>query len=68
MGFIQALQLPDSLKSLIERQLTQCRAASEEVYLAEALRRYAEDLEAEDELAAIADEGIADIEAGRSRV
>jgi hypothetical protein len=41
------------------------RAVDVEAYLAEAARRYAEDLELEGELAAVAEAGIADAEAGR---
>ena len=63
MGVVQ--HLPDHLRSIIERQVAEGRAASGEQFLEDAVRRHAEDLEAEDELAAIAEAGIADIEAGR---
>jgi len=63
------VQLPDDLKDVIARQVAEGRAASETEFLAEAVRRHAEALEAdEDEIIAVADEGIADIEAGRFRV
>lgn len=65
MGAVQ--HLPDHLRSIIERQVAEGRAASGEQFLEDAVRRHAEDLEAEDELAAIAEAGIADIEAGRYR-
>ena len=48
------LQLPDELRDVIDRQVAQGRAASTDAYVAEAIRRYAEDLDAEGELVAIA--------------
>ena len=60
-----AVQIPDHIKSIIDRQIAEGRVASEAAYLEEAVRRYAEDLEAEDELRAMAHAGIADAEAGR---
>ena len=62
MGIVQ---LPDHLKSIIARQVAEGRVASEEQFLEDAVLRHAEELEAEDELVAIAEAGIADIEAGR---
>ena len=60
------VQLPDELKQVIDRQVAEGRAASEADFLIEAVQRYAEALELdEDEIVAAADEGIADIEAGR---
>lgn len=60
------VQLPDELKLLIDRQIAEGRAASEAAFLIEAVQRYAEALELdEDEIVAAADEGVADIEAGR---
>jgi predicted transcriptional regulator len=64
MGIVQ-VSLPDELKALIERQVAEGRAVDVEAYLAEAARRYAEDLEFESELVAVAEAGIADVEAGR---
>jgi predicted transcriptional regulator len=64
MGIVQ-VSLPDELKALIERQVAEGRAVDVEAYLAEAARRYAEDLELESELVAVAEAGIADAEAGR---
>ena len=63
MGVVQ--HLPDHLRSIIERQVAEGRVASEEQFLEDAVRQHAEVLEAEDELVAIAEAGIADIEAGR---
>jgi hypothetical protein len=65
MGLIQALGLPESLKALIERQLAEGRAASEADYFADALRLYADHLEAEDEIALMAEWADADLAAGR---
>jgi predicted transcriptional regulator len=61
MGIIQ---LPDDLKRVIARQVAEGRVESEEAYLEEAIRRYAEDLDAEDEIVAAAEAGIRDVEAG----
>ena len=58
-------QLPDDLKAVIHRRVAEGRVASEATCLEEAVRRYAEDLDTEDEIAAIARWGITDIEAGR---
>ena len=65
MGAVQ--HLPDHLRSIIERQVAEGRVASGEQFLEDAVRQHAEDLEAEDEFVAIAEAGIADIEAGRYR-
>lgn len=65
MGVVQ-VQLPDHLKQVIDQQIAAGRAESESAYLEEAIRRYAEDLEAEEEIVAEARAGIADAEAGRS--
>jgi Arc/MetJ-type ribon-helix-helix transcriptional regulator len=63
---MNTVHLPDTLKRVIERQVTKGRAASEAEFLAAAIQRYAEALELdEDEIEAAADEGVADIEAGR---
>lgn len=73
MGVVQ-VRLPDELQEAINRQVAAGRVADAEAFLAEAVRRYVEDLEfdddsveLEDELAAEARAGIADIEAGRFR-
>ena len=68
MGIVQ-VSLPDELKTLIERQVAEGRGASDlGAYLTEAARRFAEDVELERDLAAEAEAGIADIEAGRYRL
>jgi len=60
------VQLPDELKLVIDRQIAEGRAASEADFLIEAVQRYAEALELDEaEIVAAADEGVADIEAGR---
>jgi predicted transcriptional regulator len=59
------VQLPDDLKKVIDRQVAAGRVPSEAAFLSEAVRQYAATLEADDEIAAAVDEGIADIEAGR---
>jgi len=64
MGVVQ-VQLPDHIKESIDRQVAAGRVASETEFLVEAARRYAEDLEGEDEIVAEAMAGIADAEAGR---
>ena len=64
MGVIQ-VQLPDELKSIIDRQIAEGRVASESEFLAEAVRRFAADLAAEDDIVAEARAGIADAAAGR---
>jgi len=64
MGVVQ-VQLPDHIKESIDRQVAAGRVASETEFLVEAARRYAEDLEGEDEIIAEAMAGIADAEAGR---
>jgi predicted transcriptional regulator len=51
---------------VIDRQLAKGRAATEADFLIEAVQRYAQALELDaDEIRTAADEGIADIEAGR---
>jgi Arc/MetJ-type ribon-helix-helix transcriptional regulator len=59
------VQLPDQLTQVIARQVAEGRAESEAAYLEEAVRRYAEDLDAEDDIVAAAEAGIRDVEAGR---
>jgi Arc/MetJ-type ribon-helix-helix transcriptional regulator len=62
---MSVVQLPDHLKQIIERQVAEGRVENEAAYLEEAVRRYAEDLEADDEIAVAAEAGILDVEAGR---
>jgi len=64
MGVVQ-IQLPDDLKQMIDRQVAEGRAASEADYVEEALRRYAEDIELENEIVSEAEAGITDITKGR---
>jgi predicted transcriptional regulator len=59
------VRLPDQLSQVIARQVAEGRAESETAYLEEAIRRYAEDLDAEDDIVAAAEAGIRDVEAGR---
>jgi Arc/MetJ-type ribon-helix-helix transcriptional regulator len=59
------IDLPTPLKATIDREVANGRVASEADFLLEAARRFAEDLDAEQEIAAIAMRGIADMEAGR---
>lgn len=67
MGVVQ-VGLPEELTNLIEQHIEAGRVESADAYLAEAIRRYAEDLEAEDEIIAEAKAGIRDAEAGRHTV
>jgi Arc/MetJ-type ribon-helix-helix transcriptional regulator len=62
---IVRVQLPEDLKSTIDRQVAEGRAATEAEYVATALRLYADHLDAEDEIAAIVERADADIAAGR---
>jgi Arc/MetJ-type ribon-helix-helix transcriptional regulator len=64
MGVVQ-LRLPDHITEIIDRQVSEGRVSSAAEFLVEAARRYAEDLEAEDEIIAEAEAGMADAEAGR---
>jgi Arc/MetJ-type ribon-helix-helix transcriptional regulator len=60
-----AVQIPDHLKHIIDRQVAEGRAASEADYVADALRAYAEHIEAESEIAAMANRADADLASGR---
>lgn len=62
---IMRIQLPKDLKSIIDRQVAEGRAATEADDVTAALRRYADHLDAEDEIAAIVERADADIAAGR---
>jgi predicted transcriptional regulator len=64
-GPMGVVRLPDQLSQVIARQVAEGRAESEAAYLEEAIRRYAEDLDAEDDIFAAAEAGIRDVEAGR---
>jgi len=64
MGFGK-VHLPGHIKESIDGEVTAGRVASETEFLVEAARRYAEDLEGEDEIVTEALAGIADSEAGR---
>ena len=62
---VGVVQLPDELKQVIDRQVEEGRVSSEASFLEEAVRRYATELDLEDEVVAVARAGIADLEAGR---
>jgi Arc/MetJ-type ribon-helix-helix transcriptional regulator len=64
MGTIQ-VRLPEEIEEIIERQVTSGRVESASAYLIEAARRFAADLDVEDEIVAEAELGIADASAGR---
>lgn len=64
MGVIH-VRLPADIQAIIDRQVASGRVPNPSAYLLEAARRFAEDLEMEDEIAAEALAGIADAEAGR---
>lgn len=64
MGIVQ-VNLPEDLRSTIDRQVAGGLAASEADYVASALRLYADYLDAEDEISAIAERADADLAAGR---
>lgn len=64
MGVVQ-VRLPEELQEVVKRQVAEGRAADVDAFMTEAARRYAEDLELEDDLVAEAQAGIADMEAGR---
>lgn len=64
MSIIQ-IRLPEEIQEIIDRQVAAGRVESADAYLVEAARRFAEDLEVEDEISAEAKAGIADADAGR---
>jgi len=64
MGVVQ-IKLPDTLQQVMDRQIADGLAASPDAYVQEALRRFSEDLDAEGELVAEAQAGIANADAGR---
>jgi Arc/MetJ-type ribon-helix-helix transcriptional regulator len=59
-----AVQIPDHLKQFIDRQVAEGRAASEADFVADALRAYANHIEAENEIAAMVGRADADMESG----
>lgn len=60
------VHLPDALQAEIDRQVAEGRAQSAAEFVEEAVRRMIEDLdEGQDELAAMVQRGISDIESGR---
>ena len=64
-----AVQLPDELQRVIERQVAEGRAASMAAFLEEAVRRLVDETRGEEaELIQVVEAGSADIEAGRYRV
>jgi Arc/MetJ-type ribon-helix-helix transcriptional regulator len=65
MSVIIQVEIPDDLKSAIDRRVSEGRAASDTDFLVQAARLYAEELDEEEDLWTIAQNGIADIEAGR---
>ena len=67
MGVVQ-VQLPDNLKSIIDRQIAEGRAQSEADYVAEALRAYSEHLDAEDEIAEMVQRADANVASGRFKM
>lgn len=64
MSMIQ-VQLPEQLQQVIDRQVAEGRVASQDEFLIEAARRFAEDIDLENTVVAEAEAGIADAEAGR---
>jgi len=61
-----AIQLPDELQHAIDQQVAEGRAESAAAFVEEAVLRLIDDINGEhDEIAAIIESGIADIEAGR---
>jgi Arc/MetJ-type ribon-helix-helix transcriptional regulator len=62
------VQLPDELRSAIERQIAEGKVVSETEFFVEAARRFVADLAVEDEVVAEANAGIADAESGRFEI
>jgi Arc/MetJ-type ribon-helix-helix transcriptional regulator len=62
---MSTVHIPDHLKQVIDRQIAAGRAASEADYVEDALRTYAEHIEAEIEIAAMAERADADMASGR---
>jgi Arc/MetJ-type ribon-helix-helix transcriptional regulator len=64
MGVVQ-VNLPEEIRTIIEREVSAGRVESLDAYLIEAARRFANDLALEDDIRAEAEAGIADAEAGK---
>ena len=64
MGIVQ-VQLPDEIKEIIDREIAEGRTSSEADFIANALWLYVGHLEAEDEIAAMAQRADADMAARR---
>lgn len=64
MGVVQ-VRLPEELEAAIDRRIAEGRIASSAEFLVEAARRYAADLDLDDEIVTEAEAGIADAEPGR---
>ena len=64
MSIVQ-LRLPDEIQAVIDRHVAAGRVESADAYLLEAARRFAADIEVEDEIVSEAYAGIADAEDGR---
>jgi Arc/MetJ-type ribon-helix-helix transcriptional regulator len=62
---MRAVQIPDHLKHVIDRQVAEGHATSDADYVVNALHAYAEHLEAENEIAAMAVRADADMASGR---
>lgn len=63
MGIIH-LRLPDDLQAIIDQRVASGRVKNADAYLVEAARRFAEELEAEEEVVSEAAAGVAEAEAG----
>jgi Arc/MetJ-type ribon-helix-helix transcriptional regulator len=59
------VHLPDDLTRIIDRRVAEGRVASQADYVQEAVRAYAEHLEAEDRISELVERADADFEAGR---
>lgn len=61
---MSVVDLPDDLRTVIAEQVAEGHIGSEAQFLAEAITRFATELEADAQLCDIAEQGIADIERG----
>ena len=64
MSIVQ-VQLPDEIQLSIGRRIAEGRVANETAFILEAAARFADDLDAEDEIVMEAEAGMADVAAGR---
>lgn len=64
MSVVQA-QLPDEIQSSIGRRIAEGRIANEMAFILEAAARFADDLDAQDEIVMAAQAGMADAAVGR---